>query len=327
VNALSPVWPNVPIWCKWGCTGACFCAHLAAIAASPDPFTDPFVLLVSLSVALNSVLLFALGLPLLLVDLYPHRFPAVSQHKIQPALNAPLPPTLVHPLLAVSAFNSVVSGTVTLVALFALVAPLERLFLAPGEAWMVLDMWQVPTLAQGLRQLLVIILAEEILFYHSHRLLHHPALYRCIHKSHHEWTAPVGLAAIYCHPLEHVLSNAGPAMLATLAARAHVLVFYVFSLVAVVNTTLVHAGYHLPFVYPSPEHHDYHHEKFNVNFGVTGLCDRLYGTDALFKSSGRALLHGVTLTREALPRGLSRPLTAQERSRYFGLTAVFGAGS
>ena len=95
MNALSPVWPNVPIWCKWGCTGACFCAHLAAIAASPDPFTDPFVLLVSLSVALNSVLLFALGLPLLLVDLYPHRFPAVSQHKIQPALNAPLPPTLV----------------------------------------------------------------------------------------------------------------------------------------------------------------------------------------------------------------------------------------
>ena len=43
-----------------------------------------------------------------------------------------------------------------------------------------------------------------------------------------------------------------------------------FSLVAVVNTTIVHSGYHLPWVYPSPEHHDYHHEKFNVNYGVTG---------------------------------------------------------
>ena len=41
--------------------------------------TDPFVLLVSLSVVLNSVLLFAFGLPLLLVDLYPHRFPAVAR--------------------------------------------------------------------------------------------------------------------------------------------------------------------------------------------------------------------------------------------------------
>ena len=40
---------------------------------------------------------------------------------------------------------------------------------------MVLDMRQVPTFAQGLRQLLVIILAEAILFYPSHRLLHRAA--------------------------------------------------------------------------------------------------------------------------------------------------------
>ena len=24
---------------------------------------------------------------------------------------------------------------------------------------------------------------------------------------HHEWTSPVSLIAIYCHPLEHVLAN------------------------------------------------------------------------------------------------------------------------
>ena len=91
---------------------------------------------------LNSVLLFAFGLPLLLVDLYPHRFPAVARqtfykvstwclhtvnlyricrfwkkivrHKIQPVLNAPLAPHLVQQLLAVAALNSVVVGTVTL---------------------------------------------------------------------------------------------------------------------------------------------------------------------------------------------------------------------
>lgn len=53
-----------------------------------------------MQVALNSVFLFAFGLPLLLVDLYPHRFLSVSKHKIQPELNVPLPPKLLSPLLA-----------------------------------------------------------------------------------------------------------------------------------------------------------------------------------------------------------------------------------
>jgi len=212
-------------------------------------------------------------------------------------------------------------GTATLAAIYGVVTALERRFLAPGEHWMVLDMRELPSLFDAARQLAIIVLAEEVLFYHSHRLLHHPALYRRFHKNHHEWTAPVGLASVYCHPLEHVLSNAGPAMIATLAARAHVVVFYAFSFLAVVNTTVVHAGYHFPFVYPSPEHHDFHHETFNSNFGVTGLCDYIYGTDAKFKESGRSLLHGVTLTMSPLPRSKSA-LPRHERQKFFGLRAL-----
>lgn len=322
-NSLTPVWPDVPLWSKWVCTSVCFFVHLWVIYQSPDPLTDPWVLLVSLSVALNSVFLFAFGLPLLLVDLYPHRFLSVSKHKIQPELNVPLPPKLLSPLLAVSALNSVVTGTATLVFMYVCVTlPLEYFFLAPGQRWMTLDMREMPTLLQALQQLLVIILAEEVLFYHTHRVLHKPFFYRRFHKSHHEWTAPVGISAIYCHPLEHVLSNAGPIMLATLAARAHVIVFYGFSLVAVVNTTLVHAGYHLPFLYPSPEHHDYHHQKSNGNYGVTGLCDYLYGSDASFLSSGRSQLHGVTLTFKPLPRTQNRTMTPLEHSSYFGWRAL-----
>lgn len=42
-------------------------------------------------------------------------------------------------------------------------------------------------------------LVYEIIFYYSHRLLHHRSIYRYIHKIHHEWTAPVSITAIYCH--------------------------------------------------------------------------------------------------------------------------------
>lgn len=39
------------------------------------------------------------------------------------------------------------------------------------------------------------------------RLLHHPYLYKHVHKLHHEWTAPIGIVAIYAHPVEYLTSN------------------------------------------------------------------------------------------------------------------------
>ncbi|KAL1463883.1 hypothetical protein MTO96_043157 [Rhipicephalus appendiculatus] len=43
------------------------------------------------------------------------------------------------------------------------------------------------------------------------KLLRHRLLYRLFHKKHHEWTAPVAITAVYCTPLEHLLSNVLPA--------------------------------------------------------------------------------------------------------------------
>uniref|UniRef100_A0A8C5P805 Fatty acid hydroxylase domain-containing protein n=1 Tax=Leptobrachium leishanense TaxID=445787 RepID=A0A8C5P805_9ANUR len=64
---------------------------------------------------------------------------------------------------------------------------------------------ELPTFHWVLLELTVFVLVEEILFYYSHRLFHHPIIYKHVHKKHHEWTAPVGVVSLYAHPLEHIV--------------------------------------------------------------------------------------------------------------------------
>ena len=76
------------------------------------------------------------------------------------------------------------------------------------------------------------------------------------------------------------------------------------------STLNAHSGYHFPLL-PSPEFHDYHHLKFNQNFGVLGILDSLHGTDSMFRSSKQAERHYMLLTstpaRELIPDEGAKP--------------------
>jgi methylsterol monooxygenase len=58
------------------------------------------------------------------------------------------------------------------------------------------------------------------------------------------------------------------------------MVYWLWLFIAVFVTIQVHSGYHFPFL-PSSEFHDFHHLKFNVNYGVLGFLDWFHATDGM----------------------------------------------
>ena len=99
-----------------------------------------------------------------------------------------------------------------------------------------------PSHYEVFHDIIIILLIDEFLFYYGHRLLHHKKVYRYIHKMHHEFRAPVGLAAIYSHPVEMLLSNVGPLFIGTVVCGSHIYTVYIWVIFAVLGTTTHHCG-------------------------------------------------------------------------------------
>ncbi|XP_057631783.1 fatty acid hydroxylase domain-containing protein 2 isoform X2 [Chionomys nivalis] len=217
----------------------------------------------------------------------------ISRYRIQLGKNEPVDPVKLRQSIRTVVFNQTVISLPMLVIFY------------PFFKWRQDPCCQeLPTFHWFLVELAFFTLVEEILFYYSHRLLHHPTLYKKIHKKHHEWTAPIGVISIYAHPIEHVVSNMLPVMVGPLAMGSHLSSITMWLSLALIITTISHCGYHLPFL-PSPEFHDYHHLKFNQCYGVLGVLDHLHGTDIIFKQTKayerHVLLLGFTPLSESIP--------------------------
>uniref|UniRef100_A0A2M4AIN1 Putative sterol desaturase n=1 Tax=Anopheles triannulatus TaxID=58253 RepID=A0A2M4AIN1_9DIPT len=210
----------------------------------------------------------------------------LRRYKVQPGTNEPVDPSRLRTVIWQVLANQIATGLPLVFGLYCLL-PLQSRN----------DIRRLPTFLTALWQLAVCVLIEEPLFYYSHRLLHHGQLYRYIHKRHHEWTAPIAITAIYCHPVEHALSNLLPVGVGVLTTGCHISVAWLWFTLAISNTLHVHSGYHLPFL-PSPEQHDFHHLKFNQCYGVLGVLDWLHGTNELFFRSKQAKRDYILTTLE-----------------------------
>ncbi|EEH39044.2 C-4 methylsterol oxidase [Paracoccidioides lutzii Pb01] len=126
-------------------------------------------------------------------------------------------------------------------------------------------------------QIVIFFVVEDTWHYWSHRLFHWGPLYRSVHKIHHQYSAPFGLAAEYASPIEVMALGFGtvaaPVFWAAFTGKLHILTMYIWIMLRLFQAIDAHSGYEFPWslhhflpIWAGADHHDVHHEKFIGNF-------------------------------------------------------------
>ncbi|KAF6823750.1 c-4 methylsterol oxidase [Colletotrichum plurivorum] len=152
-----------------------------------------------------------------------------------------------------------------------------------------------PSAAKILFQVTIFFIIEDAWHYWTHRALHaSPFLYRTIHKTHHRYSTPFGLTALYASPFEVMILGAGtvgaPLVWAAVTKDLHILTMYVWIAARLLQAVDAHSGYDFPWslhyflpVWAGAEHHDVHHERFVGNYASSfRWWDYLMGTESDF---------------------------------------------
>lgn len=131
--------------------------------------------------------------------------------------------------------------------------------------------WYLPV------SLLLVLLVHETYYYWLHRAMHHPQIYKHVHKVHHNSLSSTPWTAFSFHPWESVLEAViVPLILIAVPVNIYVLLFY---LLFMTFSSFVN---HLDIeVYPAvfrkswfgrlwidATHHHYHHKEFKTNYGL-----------------------------------------------------------
>lgn len=169
--------------------------------------------------------------------------------------------------------------TLVSIAILAVAGKSQRLFYANvsdyGWAYLILS---VP----------IMMVIQDTYFYWTHRLMHHRALFRFFHRTHHLSTNPTPLTTYAINPLE-ALVDSGAVVLILFFLPKHIAAYLVFSYVNTAYAVYAHLGHEiLPASWATHRFgrwintsvaHNIHHARERYNFSWYFLFwDRLMGT-------------------------------------------------
>jgi lathosterol oxidase len=124
------------------------------------------------------------------------------------------------------------------------------------------------------------LLFTDFCIYFIHRGLHHPLIYKTLHKPHHKWIMPTPYASVAFHPVDGWMQSV-PYHLFPFIFPLQKLAYLALFFFVQIWTVLIHDG---EYVSNSPilngaACHTMHHLYFNYNYGqYTTLWDRLGGS-------------------------------------------------
>jgi Delta7-sterol 5-desaturase len=130
---------------------------------------------------------------------------------------------------------------------------------------------------------------HDMYFYWTHRLMHHPRLFKHFHKVHHYSHNPTPWAAFAFHPLEAIVEF-GVLPLAVFIIPMHPLVVLSWSIWMITWNVIGHLGFelfpkgfvHHPFFgwLNTSTHHNMHHEQSKGNYSLYfNMWDRWMNTN------------------------------------------------
>ncbi len=124
---------------------------------------------------------------------------------------------------------------------------------------------------------LILAILHDVYFYWTHRLLHHPVLYRRYHSVHHASLRPSPWASFSFHPVESLI-NAMALPILILILPLHPVVILLHLTLMTLTAVNNHLGFELlpvnsqtnPFLkwIISGLHHAQHHKNFRYNYGL-----------------------------------------------------------
>ncbi|OCH85077.1 C4-methyl sterol oxidase [Obba rivulosa] len=158
--------------------------------------------------------------------------------------------------------------------------------------------WEVPfpSWTTLLPQVALFFVFEDVFHFFAHQALHWGPLYKHIHKIHHKYSAPFGLAAEYAHPAEVAILGTGtiggPLLYCAFRHDLHIVAVYIWITLRLFQAVDAHSGYDFPWslqhilpFWSGAEHHDFHHMAFVNNFSTSfRWCDWLFGTDDRYRA-------------------------------------------